>query len=86
MKALLEMTNEVTAAQRLKSARNALGLSDSQMAARLGLGGANAKDDYRRMETGARPVTGPVLTAAEALVRIRDLEAELSRRSQYSIS
>lgn len=75
------MSIEATAAQRLRSARKALGLSDSQMAAKLGLGGANAKDDYRRMETRGRPISGPVLTAAEALVRIRDLELELARKS-----
>jgi transcriptional regulator with XRE-family HTH domain len=75
------MTNELTAAQRLKSARKALGLSDSEMAAKLGLRGAKAKDDFRRMETGHRPISGPVLTAAEALVRIRDLELELARYS-----
>jgi len=75
------MTNELTAAQRLKSARKALGLSDSQMAAKLGLRGANAKDDFRRMENGARPISGPVLTAAEALVRIRELELELAKKS-----
>jgi hypothetical protein len=51
------------------------------MAAKLGLRGANAKDDFRRMETGHRPISGPVLTAAEALVRIRDLELELARYS-----
>ena len=67
----------LTPAERLRSARKALGLSDSGMAAKLGLAGTNAKDAYRKMETGARTVTGPVLTAAEALVRIRELELEL---------
>ena len=67
----------LTPAERLQSARKALGLSDSGMAAKLGLAGTNAKDAYRKMETGARTVTGPVLTAAEALVRIRELELEL---------
>lgn len=68
---------------RLKSARKALGLSDSQMAAKLGLRGENAKDDLRKMEEGARRVTGPVLVAAEALVKLEnpdfaDLIAELA--------
>jgi hypothetical protein len=33
------------------------------------------------METGHRPISGPVLTAAEALVRIRELELELAKKS-----
>lgn len=59
---------------RLKAARKALGLTDRQMAAAVGLSGANAKDDLRKMEDGLRPVTGPVLVAAEALVKLREFE------------
>lgn len=63
----------MTPATRLKAARQALGLSLTEMADRLGLAGAQAKDDLRKMESGARPVTGPVLVAAEALVAIHEL-------------
>lgn len=62
---------------RLKNARKELGLSDSQMAAALGLSGTQAKDDYRKMETGTRPVTGPVLVASEALALLRHVEDDL---------
>lgn len=62
-------------ATRLKAARKALGYSDRQMAAALRLRGENAKDDFRKMETGARPVSGPVLVAAEALAREASLKA-----------
>jgi transcriptional regulator with XRE-family HTH domain len=56
--------------QRLHRARLALGLSLSEMADRLQLRGTQAKDDLRKMEEGVRPVTGPVLVAAEALVKL----------------
>jgi transcriptional regulator with XRE-family HTH domain len=52
---------------RLKAAREALGLSLSEMAKRLQLRGTQAKDDLRKMEEGVRPVTGPVLVAAELM-------------------
>jgi hypothetical protein len=41
------------------------------MAEAVGLQGENAKDDYRKMETGLRAVTGPVLVAAECLVALQ---------------
>ena len=64
-------------AERLKAARKALGLTERQMAAAVGMHGHNAKDDFRKMAEGLRPVTGPVLVAAELLVRVRDLDARI---------
>lgn len=65
---------------RLKAARKALGLTDRQMAAKLGLRGENAKDDLRKMEEGMRAVTGPVLVAAEALARLHQINEECGAR------
>jgi transcriptional regulator with XRE-family HTH domain len=67
----------MTPSERLFIARKTLGLSTSEMAAALGLKGENAKDDFRKMEKGGREPSGPVLVAAEALVRIRELEQQL---------
>jgi len=67
----------MTPSERLLVARRALGLSTSEMAATLGLKGENAKDDFRKMEKGGREPSGPILVAAEALVRIRELEQQL---------
>lgn len=63
----------MTPAERLKAARHALDLTTSEMAAAVGLQGRNAKDDLRKMEDGARPVTGPVLVAAEALALLVEI-------------
>jgi transcriptional regulator with XRE-family HTH domain len=67
------MVGGQTPASRLRIARKSLGLSLSEMAAALGLRGNQAKDDLRKMEDGAREITGPVLVAAEALVEISRL-------------
>lgn len=66
-------------ATRLKAARKSLGYSDREMAAAVGLRGTHAKDDYRKMETGARPVSGPALVAAECLAREAALKAAVER-------
>lgn len=67
----------MTRAERLKAARQSLGLSLTDMAERLQLRGTQAKDDLRKMEEGVRPVTGPVLVAAEAVAHIAHVKAQV---------
>lgn len=76
----------MTRATRLHAARQSLGLSLSEMAEALGLRGTQAKDDLRKMEEGARPVTGPVLVAAElmaerahVIAHVKDLDKGAAR-------
>lgn len=54
----------------LKAARNALGWSLADMARALRLASAETKggDRVREMESGARPISGPVSVAVEAFL------------------
>lgn len=53
------MSNTYTTGQQIREARNAAGLSLSQMAALLGLAD-NGADHLRKVETGSRTLTGPM--------------------------
>lgn len=52
----------------LRDARMSLGLSLHGMADRLRMGSRGA-DHLREMETGRRPVTGPIETAVELMLK-----------------
>lgn len=57
----------------LKSARRQLGLTQTELAARLDMG-PNGARTIQRWELGKQPVPGPVATAIILLGRIRELE------------
>jgi len=70
----------------LHTARKALGLSVNQLADRLRLSGANGGDAVREMESGKRPISGPVSVAVEGLLIVegmtaRKAELELEQRT-----
>ena len=52
----------------LKSAREAMGLSISDFAERLGLAGSNAAGYVRQMESGTREISGPIGRLTMALL------------------
>ena len=52
----------------IKAAREAMGLSISEFADRLGLAGANAADYVRQMENGSREISGPIARLTMALL------------------
>jgi hypothetical protein len=56
---------------KVKAAREALGLSLSDMAIRLRLAGSldNARTFVREMEEGRRPISGPIQVALEGMLR-----------------
>jgi transcriptional regulator with XRE-family HTH domain len=61
----------------LKAARKALGLTLAGLADRLRLAGDNGADAVRAMESGKRPITGPVAVAVEYMVREVELAPAL---------
>lgn len=69
--------------ERLKNARTMLGKSVEQMADVLGLRGANAGDDVRKWERGAREPSGVVLVAAEALAALCDLAEDAEQLLEF---
>ena len=64
---------QARSASGLKYARRELGLTQTQLAARLDMG-PNGVRTIRRWELGEQPVPGPVATAIILLGRIRELE------------
>lgn len=53
----------------LKNARRALGLSVGELAERLRLAMPNGRTFVREMESGKKPVTGPIQVAVELMLR-----------------
>ena len=56
----------------LHAARQQLGLTCDQLAARLRLTGRYRKDKIREMEEGKRPISGPIAVAVELMVERDD--------------
>ena len=55
--------------QELKDARKRLGLTQSQLAAKLGLSEANGDNTVRKWEAGSREISGPVAVAIAYMLR-----------------
>lgn len=65
---------DLALAERLHQLRKGLGLSVNDMAAHLGLWGANGADNLRQMERGARAVPGTLQVVIELMERMQALE------------
>jgi transcriptional regulator with XRE-family HTH domain len=63
----------------LKEARKALGFHVADLAAALRLAGSpdNARTAIREMESGKRPISGPIAVAVEGMLYADALEGEL---------
>lgn len=53
----------------VKDARQALGMTQQQLADALGLTGPYAKDTVRNWESGKRPISGPAATCIRYLLK-----------------
>lgn len=60
-------------ADEVREARDALGMTNRQLASCLGLDGEHAERTVRRWVHGQVPITGPAATAIQLMLRLKGL-------------